>query len=164
MKPSGREELLEKLLWRMMEWEKGRPKRIQHFLKVHDFACIIAKGEGVDEHTYFLLEALGYIHDLGIKTSEEKEGRYDAKTQEKYGEIEARKVLAEIGFDAADVDRISHVGASITPTIPRIRGWTSGFFWRRMPVSTCTRKMPPRKPNTPYCAMCFRLRRANECM
>ena len=49
------DELLEKLKWKMIEWEHGCPKRIQHFLKVNSFAVTIAKGEGVDEHTLFLL-------------------------------------------------------------------------------------------------------------
>ena len=109
MEHAGYEELLDRLLIRMIDWEKGRPGRIQHLLKVHAFAELIGKGEGADDHTLFLLRTLGYIHDLGIKTSEEREGYYNAKTQEKYGAIEARKVLTELGFAPEDVDRVSYV-------------------------------------------------------
>ena len=52
------EEKLYKLEREMIEWERGCPKRIQHFLKVHEFAVAIAKGEKVDEDTMFILEAL----------------------------------------------------------------------------------------------------------
>lgn len=102
-------ELLEELKWRMIEWERGCPKRIHHFLKVHSFAITIAEGEGVDKHTRFLLEALGYIHDIGIRIAEEKDGRYDGKTQEHYGEPAARDVLTELGFAKEDVDRLSMI-------------------------------------------------------
>lgn len=42
----------------------------------------------------------------GIRASIEKEGMYTAKTQEAYGEIEARKLLKELCFSQDDVDRI----------------------------------------------------------
>lgn len=98
--------LLEKLKFRMIEWERGCPKRIQHFLKVSSFAVTIAKGEHVDEHTLFLVEALGYVHDIGIRLSLEQEGRYDGKTQERYGQPAARALLTELGFSREDIDRI----------------------------------------------------------
>ena len=103
------EELLERLKWEMIEWERGCPKRIQHFLKVNSFALTIGRGEGVDEHTLFLLSALGYIHDIGIRIAEERDGRYNGKTQEVHGEPAARKLLDELGFAPEDVDRISMI-------------------------------------------------------
>ena len=103
------EELLEKLKWKMIEWERGCPKRIQHFLKVNSFAITIAKGEGADEHTLFLLSALGYIHDIGIRISIEKDGHYDGKSQERYGEPAALQMLTELGFEAEDAKRISMI-------------------------------------------------------
>lgn len=102
-------ELLEQLKWQMIQWERGCPKRIQHFLKVHSFAVTIAKGEGVDDHTLFLLEALGYVHDIGIRISLEQEGRYDGKTQERYGEPAALQMLTELGFAQEDAERISMI-------------------------------------------------------
>ena len=102
-------EKLYALRMRMIEWERGCPKRIQHFLKVNQFAETIAMGENADDHTLFIIEALGYIHDIGIRASIDREGRYTARTQEYYGEIEARKLLTELGFPPEDTDRISMI-------------------------------------------------------
>lgn len=98
---------LYELEMKMIEWERGCPKRIQHFLKVHEFAVAIAKGENVDEDTLFIIEALGYIHDIGIKIAEEKDGKYSGKTQEVYGEPASREMLEGLGFDEKHIDRIS---------------------------------------------------------
>ncbi len=102
-------ELLESLKWRMIEWERGCPKRIQHFMKVSSFAVTIAVGEQADEHTIFLVEALGYIHDIGTRVSEEAIGYHDGKTQEKYGEPSALAMLTELGFEKDDAERISMI-------------------------------------------------------
>ena len=50
---------------------------------------------------------MGYIHDIGIRVSEEKNGRYDGKSQELYGEPAARAMLADLGFAPEDIERIS---------------------------------------------------------
>ena len=85
------------------------PKRIQHFLKVHAFSAAIAKGEGADDDTMFLIESLGYIHDIGIRIAEEKDGKYNGKNQELYGEPAAREMLTELGYEQKDIDRISMI-------------------------------------------------------
>ena len=45
---------LTELTKRMIAYEEGCPKRIQHFLKVHAFAKQIAEMEGMEEHAVFL--------------------------------------------------------------------------------------------------------------
>ena len=101
-----REEKLDSLKMKMIAHDHGSPKRIQHFLKVHSFAVAIAKGEGVDEHTLFLLETLGYIHDIGIRIALERYGRCNGQLQEETGPPAARVMLKELGYDEADIDRI----------------------------------------------------------
>ena len=46
---------MDRLLYAMMEYEKGCPKRVQHLLKVYEFARMIGKMEGLDTHTQFVL-------------------------------------------------------------------------------------------------------------
>ncbi|MDE6410600.1 MAG: hypothetical protein K2K81_10230 [Muribaculaceae bacterium] len=50
--------------------------RIQHFVKVHDFATTIAMLENVDPSTLSILEAASVLHDIGIHLSEEKYGNH----------------------------------------------------------------------------------------
>ena len=44
-------EIIDRLTWEIIDFDKGDPKRIQHLLKVHRFAQLIARAEHVDEHT-----------------------------------------------------------------------------------------------------------------
>ena len=101
-----REEQLHRLKMKMIAWDNGDPKRIQHFLKVSSFAAAIAKGEQADQHTVFILEALGYVHDIGIRIAETQYGKNDWKLQEQLGPGAAKSMLEELDFDSADIERI----------------------------------------------------------
>ncbi len=91
----------------MVEYDKGDLPRIQHFVKVHDFAATIAKLENVDEDTLFILETAAILHDIGIHVSEQKYGDCNGKHQEKEGPAEARKVLAQVGgYTEEQVERV----------------------------------------------------------
>ena len=90
----------------MITYDKGDPRRIHHFLKVHAFAAQIGREEGLDEKTLFLLEAAAYVHDIGIHEGERRFGRNDGQIQQELGPDEARPMLEELGFDKEDVDRI----------------------------------------------------------
>lgn len=57
----------------MIAYSEGKPKRIQHFLKVHSLARLIAVSEGIDAHTRFILEAAGYVRNAGIQSAQAKE-------------------------------------------------------------------------------------------
>ncbi len=86
-----------RLIQAMVEYDAGDVPRIQHFMKVHDFAVTIAQLEGVDEETVFVLETAAILHDIGIHVSEQKYGNCNGKHQEEEGPAEARKVLAQVG-------------------------------------------------------------------
>lgn len=101
--------ILNNLFQSMIKYYHGDPKRIQHFMKVHSFAKLIGECEEIDAHTLFILEATAYVHDIGIKPAEEKYGMCGGKLQEKEGPAPARKMLAELGFEAFDIDRICYL-------------------------------------------------------
>lgn len=90
----------------MILFDHGDARRIQHFLKVHAFARLIAQGEQVDAHTQHIIECAALVHDIGIHPAEEKYGRCDGKLQEQEGPQPARALLSEAGLDACDIDRI----------------------------------------------------------
>ena len=101
------ERQLHELASRMVTYNTGDPKRIQHLIKVHYFARMIGLAEHVDEVTQLILEAAAIVHDIGIRICEQKYGVCDGKHQEQEGPAEARKLLTDMGtFSEAQIERI----------------------------------------------------------
>lgn len=100
----------DELIIRMTEFNEGDPKRIQHFIKVYEFAHVIGVKEGLDEATLRILDMASIMHDIGIRPSEEKYGRCDGKLQEQEGPKYARDMLAVFGEATNDeVDRVCYL-------------------------------------------------------
>ena len=98
--------LTDDLIIRMTEFNKGDPKRIQHFVKVYEFSHVIGIKEGLDEKTQSILDIASILHDIGIRPSEEKYGRCDGKLQEIEGPAYARNLLSEFnGISKETTDR-----------------------------------------------------------
>ncbi|MBR3494806.1 MAG: HD domain-containing protein [Clostridia bacterium] len=97
---------LDGLCMDMIAYDAGSPHRIQHFLKVSALAALIGRGEGLDEHTVELLEAAGYVHDIGIRLADERYGSHPGKLQEELGPAEARPMLERRGFSPEDTERL----------------------------------------------------------
>ncbi len=100
----------EQVILKMIEFEKGCPKRIQHFMKVYEFAHIIAEEEHLSVKEQELLEIAAIVHDIGIRPSKEKYGYCNGKTQEEEGPKYARELFAEFeGLSDEFVDRICYL-------------------------------------------------------
>ena len=69
------------LLAAMTTFDAGDPRRIQHFLKVHDLARAIGVLEGLEGETLFTLEAAALVHDIAIRPCEAELGRCDGRLQ-----------------------------------------------------------------------------------
>ena len=93
----------------MIEFYRGDPARIQHFIKVHSFAKLIGEEEHLDEKLLYILEAAAYVHDIGIRPAEAKFGRCDGKLQEQEGPAEAEKMLKSLGFEQDVIERVSYL-------------------------------------------------------
>lgn len=100
-------EMLEKLYWEMIGYYAGQPSQIQHFTKVHAFARLIGLSEGIGERELFTLEALAYVHDIGIKPAIEKHGSAAGPLQEKEGEPVALEMLLRLGIEPSTAQRVS---------------------------------------------------------
>ncbi|MCC8163451.1 MAG: HD domain-containing protein [Lachnospiraceae bacterium] len=100
---------MERLLAAMMEYDKGDPKRIQHFIKVYEFARTIGRLERLDEHTQFVLESAAVVHDIGIHPAEKKYGNCSGKYQEREGPPEAEKLLKSLGWPEDVTERVSYL-------------------------------------------------------
>lgn len=93
----------------IMKFNKSDSRRIQHLVKVHRFAQLIGHMEKLDAHTQFLTECAALVHDIGIRPAEEKYGACNGKLQEQEGPSYARKMLKELKFDEADIERICYL-------------------------------------------------------
>lgn len=104
-------EKIDSITRKMIEYDAGSPERIQHFLKVHRFAQLIGRAEGLDEHTQFVLECAALVHDIGIGPCEAKYGRCTGELQEREGPAYARALLDDAHLSAEDTERICYLVA-----------------------------------------------------
>lgn len=100
---------IDKLTLAMMEYDKGDPMRIQHFMKVHRFAQLIARCEYVDEHTQYITEMAAVVHDIGIHPAEAKYGKSNGNYQEELGPKPAKDLLEKLGIDETDIERVCYL-------------------------------------------------------
>ena len=101
------EQQLASVMETMVKYDHGDAKRIQHFVKVHNFAATIGTSEGMDAPTLFVLETAAILHDIGIHAAELKYGNCNGKAQEELGPSEAHRLLTEVGgYTQAQIERI----------------------------------------------------------
>lgn len=97
---------IQKVITEMIVYYAGDPKRIQHFIKVYDFAKLIGEAEGLNASTQQILETTALVHDIGIKASEEKYKSSAGKYQELEGPPLAEQLLAKLDYTKQDIERI----------------------------------------------------------
>lgn len=100
---------LNKVTLEMIDYYKGDPKRIQHFLKVHSYAKLIGEEEGLDKETQELLEVAALTHDIGIKVSEQKYNSSAGKYQEIEGPKIAKGMLDKLQYDPQKTERVCYL-------------------------------------------------------
>lgn len=102
--------ITDELIIKMTEFNAGDPKRIQHFIKVYEFAHVIGVKERLEDGALRILDIASIMHDIGIRPSEEKFGRCDGKLQEQEGPTCAQEILAEFS-DVTDeeVNRVCYL-------------------------------------------------------
>ena len=102
--------ITEDLILKMTAFNSGDPKRIQHLIKVYQFAHVIGVKEGLDAEALHILDMAAILHDIGIRPSEEKYGRCDGKLQEKEGPFFAREMLSEFPeVSSEEIDRVCYL-------------------------------------------------------
>lgn len=100
----------DELIIKMTEFNVGDPKRIQHFIKVFEFAHVIGVEEQLEEQQLRILDMAAIMHDIGIRPSEEKYGRCDGKLQEQEGPFYAREMLSKFSeLTEGETDRICYL-------------------------------------------------------
>lgn len=97
------------LLMKMIAFDAGDAERIQHFIKVYEFAKIIGTLEKLPPKEQHILETAAIVHDIGIHPAEKKYGSCEGKLQEKEGAPEAEKMLQSLGYDNDVINRVSYL-------------------------------------------------------
>lgn len=98
--------LLDPLFFAMAEYEKGVPHRIAHFTKVHAYAALIGRQEGLPGQLQLVTEAAALVHDIGIRPSLEKYQSSAGKYQQIEGPAPAMEMLTKLGFPPRVVERV----------------------------------------------------------
>ncbi|MCI6247617.1 HD domain-containing protein [bacterium] len=98
---------LDELYLKMVDYYADDPARIQHFVKVHSFAALIGRQEGLDPQTQQTLEAAALVHDIGIRPAEAQYHSADGRYQEQLGPAPAREMVLSCGFAPAVADRVA---------------------------------------------------------
>lgn len=102
--------LNEELIIKMAEFNESDPKRIQHLVKVFEFAHVIGVKEGLSSDELRVLDMAAIMHDIGIRPSEKKYGRCDGKLQEQEGPAYAKEMLAGCPeVTEAEIERICYL-------------------------------------------------------
>ena len=93
------------LFMKMVQYDPD-PLRIHHLTKVRAFAEFIAEGENLAADQWEILGTAAIVHDIAIKTCLEKYGSDAGPLQEQEGPPLARAMLEELGYPAAEIDRV----------------------------------------------------------
>jgi uncharacterized protein len=99
----------DRLLFEMMEFDKGDPARTQHLMKVYEYAHLIGVGENIAKGEARILEAAAILHDIGILPCERKYGYCNGKLQEEEGPAFAKEILERNGYSKEETDRICYL-------------------------------------------------------
>ncbi len=99
--------IYDELIIKMTEFNNNDPLRIQHLIKVYEFAHIIGVKEGLDDAALRILDIAAIMHDIGIRPSEQKYGNCNGKLQEKEGPTYAKEML--LGFQEVTKDETDRI-------------------------------------------------------
>lgn len=96
--------MINKVVNRMVEFNKGDARRINHALKVYAFAHNMGVNEGLEDT--FVLDVCAVLHDIGITVCEKKYNSAAGIYQELEGARIAKMLLADLDIDEDKLDRI----------------------------------------------------------
>ncbi len=98
------------LIQAAISFDRGDAKRIQHFLKVYEFAALLGRLENLPEETQAILETAAILHDIGIHAAEEKYHSSAGKYQEIEGPAPARAILQRLGgYEETFIERVCYL-------------------------------------------------------
>lgn len=106
---AGGESLADRLIQAMKGVFEEDRKRIDHALKVHEYAGEILKSETGDP---VVVTAASILHDIGIQEAEKKHGSSAGRFQEMEGPPIARPIMEELGMAPDVIDHVCEIIAN----------------------------------------------------
>jgi len=97
------------LLNKMIAYFGNDAKRINHALKVHSFANIIAENEIDDDFKKEVVNYAAILHDIGIKEAEKKYNSSSGKYQEIEGPPIAGSILQTLNVSPEIIERVCFI-------------------------------------------------------
>lgn len=94
---------------KMVEYNTGDPKQIQHFMKVYGFASLIGDEEKLNDDLQEILEVAALVHDIGINPAMERYGTSEGKYQESEGQPVAERLLRALGYSNTIIKRVGYL-------------------------------------------------------
>lgn len=98
--------MISQIIDKAIEFNKGDPRRISHFLKVYSFAKTIGELEKIDGNKMDILEISAVLHDIGIHVCEKKYNSTAGDLQEIEGPLIAEKMLNELNISQEIINRV----------------------------------------------------------
>lgn len=100
---------ISRILVKMIDYSAGNRKDINHLMKVHSYARIIGKGEGLSEELQKITEIAAIVHDIACPLCRNKYGNTNGKYQEAEGPALAESFLADTGLTREEIARIAYL-------------------------------------------------------
>ncbi len=102
--------LCDRLIEKMKAYFGGDQRRIDHALKVLQYADAIMKSE--KDLSAIVVRAAAILHDIGIHEAERRHGSTAGKYQELEGPPIARKILEELQVEPSIIDHVCRIIAN----------------------------------------------------
>ena len=100
---------ISRILVKMIDYSAGNRKDINHLMKVHSYARIIGKGEGLSEELKKITEIAAIVHDIACPLCRNKYGNTNGKYQEAEGPALTESFLADTGLTREEIARIAYL-------------------------------------------------------
>jgi len=101
--------MITRVMEKMIRYFGQDVRRINHAMKVYDFALMISSLEDTDIRTRGIIGYTAILHDIGIHEAERKYNSTAGNYQQIEGPPIARQMLTELGVDEDIIERICFI-------------------------------------------------------
>ncbi len=101
--------MINMIIQKAIEYDKGDAKRINHFVKVYTYAKLIGELEGLDKNQQQILEIAAVLHDIGIHESERKYNSSAGSYQQIEGPPIAENILNSLNISQEIIKRVCYL-------------------------------------------------------